>query len=157
MIQINLRKVAKARNIDNLYNYLIRIGFTPKIATYWATGKPKRIDLEHLERVCKNMKCEPYDIMEWTPDEHEKPFLDQHPLKKLLAKPDVVDVKYVMRMLPKEELDELLEEIKKRQDKLLGPQTKLGGEGVNFKERKKRKPNLKWVPDDKKDEEGKGV
>jgi DNA-binding Xre family transcriptional regulator len=118
MIQINLHKVAKARSIVNLHKFLRGLGFSPKLATYWAVGKPKRVDLEHLETVCKRLNCEPYDIMEWTPDENDKAYLDTHPLKKLLPKPDVTDVRYILRTLPKEELDAVLNDIRSRHERL---------------------------------------
>jgi DNA-binding Xre family transcriptional regulator len=136
MLQLNLRKLAKERHIDKLYTYLVSIGFTEKIASEWARGKPKKLDLEYVELVCNRMKCEPNDILEWIPNEEEKKYIDKHPLRGLLKKQEVVDVKYVIRMLPKDELDELLAEIKKRQDKLLGPNVKFMGK--DFKEDLKR-------------------
>jgi DNA-binding Xre family transcriptional regulator len=142
MIRISLQRVAKARNIDNLYSFLMKIGFTHKIATYWSTGKPKRIDLKHLERVCKYMKCEPYDILEWIPDAEDKPFVKNHPLRKMLPKPDVADVKYVLRMLPQDDLDELMAEVEKKRKKLMDPANKI--QLFNVRDgRKKRKPNVK--------------
>ncbi len=80
---------------------------------------------------------------------------ENHPLKKLLPKPDVADVKYVLRMLPKEDLDELMAEVEKKRKKLLDPANKI--QLFNVRDAtKKRKPNLKWVPGDK-EGEGKWV
>jgi DNA-binding Xre family transcriptional regulator len=133
MLKINLRNIAKERNIDRLYSYLVYIGLPHKAATNWATGKVKHANLNYLELICSRMKCEPHDVLEWTPEKEDKSLLNSHPLKKLLPKPEITDVKYVMRMLPKEDLDELLLEIKKRQDKLLGPNAKM--KGVDFVDR----------------------
>jgi putative transcriptional regulator len=115
MIQLNLKKMAAARNIERLYTYLVGIGLTPKMASYWATGKPKRIDLETLERVCLALKCEPYDILEWIPEQGAD--VDSHPLKKMLPKPEPINLKNILRTLPKDELDKLLAEIMERTKK----------------------------------------
>jgi putative transcriptional regulator len=115
MIQLNLKKMAASRNIERLYTYLVGIGLTPKMASYWATGKPKRIDLETLERVCLALKCEPYDILEWIPEQGAD--VDSHPLKKMLPKPEPINLKNILRTLPKDELDKLLAEIMERTKK----------------------------------------
>lgn len=112
MIQLNLKKVAAARGIDRLYTYLVKIGLTHKMASYWATGKPKRIDLDILERVCVSLKCEPYDILEWIPREGEQ--VEKPVLRKMLPKPELGNVKLLLQTLPKEELDALLEELRTR-------------------------------------------
>jgi DNA-binding Xre family transcriptional regulator len=115
MIQLNLKKMAAARNIERLYTYLVGIGLTPKMASYWAAGNPKRIDLDILERVCLAMRCEPYDILEWIPEQGV--IVDNHPLKKMLPKPEPVNLKNLLQTLPKDELDKLLAEIMERTKK----------------------------------------
>jgi DNA-binding Xre family transcriptional regulator len=136
MLKLNLKQIAKERQIENLYRWLVKIGLTPKIAARWGRGEPKRLDLFYLEMVCTSLKCKPNDILEWVPDEEQKDYPESHPLSDLKKKPEVTDVKFVLRTLPKEQLDELLAEIKKRQDGLTGPNAKF--QGVDYEEDTRR-------------------
>jgi DNA-binding Xre family transcriptional regulator len=114
MLQLNLQRLASERGIDKVYKYLKGLGFTHKVASYWANGRPRKIDLDYLETVCVALKCEPHDIIEWVPDGNMKDVPVSHPLKGLLPKPVIVDVKQVLNALPKDKLRELLEEVKRR-------------------------------------------
>jgi DNA-binding Xre family transcriptional regulator len=114
MLRLNLKRLATERGIDKVYSYLIGLGFTHKIASYWANGKPRKIDLDYLETVCMALKCEPHDIIEWVPDGEPNAVPADHPLKGLLPKPVIMDMKQLLNQLPKDKLRELLEEVKKR-------------------------------------------
>lgn len=41
------------------------------ISSYWH-GTAKRIDVEHIEKLCMLFNCQPGDLMEYIPDDNKK-------------------------------------------------------------------------------------
>ena len=46
-----------------------RIGFTPANLSVLKTGKAKAIRFTTLDAICKELDCQPGDILEYRPDE----------------------------------------------------------------------------------------
>jgi putative transcriptional regulator len=46
-----------------------RVGITPANLSILKTGKAKAIRFSTLESICKELNCQPGDIMEWRDDE----------------------------------------------------------------------------------------
>ena len=46
-----------------------RIGITPANLSVLKTGKAKAIRFTTLDAICKELKCQPGDILEYRPDE----------------------------------------------------------------------------------------
>jgi putative transcriptional regulator len=46
-----------------------RVGITPANLSILKTGKAKAIRFSTLEAICKELNCQPGDIMEWRDDE----------------------------------------------------------------------------------------
>jgi len=53
MLKIRLRFVLESKGITNPYNFLIKNGFTPNIATRYLNGKVDHLKLNYLEKLCK--------------------------------------------------------------------------------------------------------
>ena len=45
-----------------------RVGITPANLSILKTGKAKAIRFSTLEAICKELDCQPGDILEWTED-----------------------------------------------------------------------------------------
>lgn len=82
MLRLNLQPIFKARGIDRPYTFLVRIGLTPHSATMILSTKSTVFKLKHIELICRNLNCEPNDLLLWTPDKN-KPIADNHPLLNL--------------------------------------------------------------------------
>ena len=67
-IIINL-DVEMARKKISLNELSERVGITPANLFVLKTGKAKAIRFSTLEAICKELNCQPGDIMEWREDE----------------------------------------------------------------------------------------
>lgn len=66
-IIINL-DVEMARKKISLNELSERVGITPANLSILKTGKAKAIRFSTLEAICKELNCQPGDIMEWRDD-----------------------------------------------------------------------------------------
>lgn len=64
-IIVNL-DVEMAKNKISLNELSERVGITPANLSILKTGKAKAIRFSTLEAICKELGCQPGDIMEWT-------------------------------------------------------------------------------------------
>ncbi|WP_298651393.1 helix-turn-helix transcriptional regulator [uncultured Proteiniphilum sp.] len=67
-IIINL-DVEMAKKKISLNELSERVGITPANLSILKTGKAKAIRFSTLEAICKELNCQPGDIMEWRDDE----------------------------------------------------------------------------------------
>ena len=63
-IIVNL-DVEMAKNKISLNELSERVGITPANLSILKTGKAKAIRFSTLEAICKELDCQPGDIMEW--------------------------------------------------------------------------------------------
>ncbi|MBK5195735.1 MAG: helix-turn-helix transcriptional regulator [Proteiniphilum sp.] len=71
-IIVNL-DVEMARKKMTLNELSERVGITPANLSILKTGKAKAIRFSTLEIICKELNCQPGDILEWVDEEmHEK-------------------------------------------------------------------------------------
>lgn len=66
-IIINL-DVEMAKKKISLNELSERVGITPANLSILKTGKAKAIRFSTLEAICKELNCQPGDIMEWRDD-----------------------------------------------------------------------------------------
>lgn len=66
-IIVNLDVMMAKRKIS-LNELSERVGITPANLSILKTGKAKAIRFSTLETICKELDCQPGDILEWTED-----------------------------------------------------------------------------------------
>ena len=64
MIQVNLDVMMAKRKIS-LNELSDKVGITPANLSILKTGKAKAIRFSTLEAICKELSCQPGDILEW--------------------------------------------------------------------------------------------
>lgn len=69
-IEINLDVMLAKRKISSL-ELANRIGITPANLSILKTGKAKAIRFSTLEAICKELRCQPGDILTFTEEDHE--------------------------------------------------------------------------------------
>lgn len=69
-IQINL-DVMLARRKMKSNDLAARIGITPQNLSILKTGKARAIRLETLDAICRHLRCQPGDILEYIQDERK--------------------------------------------------------------------------------------
>ncbi|HBH23056.1 MAG TPA: hypothetical protein DDY13_06485 [Cytophagales bacterium] len=112
MFILNLQPILEARGIRRPFTFYRKCGFTYAIASKISRGDVKTLRLDHLERLCMHLKCQPNDIIEWVPDEDYS--IDQdHPVWELKrGTEEYVDIGQLMQDLPIDKLKEIQDAIK---------------------------------------------
>ena len=70
MITVNLDVVMAKHKISSL-ELAQRVDITPANLSILKTGKAKAIRFSTLEAICRELGCQPGDILEFEEDEHE--------------------------------------------------------------------------------------
>lgn len=68
MIVVNL-DVMMAKRKMSLTELAERVEITPANLSIFKTGKAKAVRFNTLERICKELDCQPADILEYRPDD----------------------------------------------------------------------------------------
>lgn len=68
MLYLNIQPIIKARGIERPYTFLVKAGFTPHTATSLIQGTLRSFHLDHVERLCLVLNCEPNDLLLWMPE-----------------------------------------------------------------------------------------
>lgn len=69
-IRINLDIMLARRKIKS-NDLAARIGITPQNLSILKTGKARAIRLETLEAICRHLRCQPGDILEYVNEQGE--------------------------------------------------------------------------------------
>jgi hypothetical protein len=83
MLQLRVRFLLESKGIPNPFNYLIKMGFTPNVATRVLNGKIERIGISQVNRLCTALVCTPNELFAWKPAKDES-LSAQHPLLGLI-------------------------------------------------------------------------
>lgn len=116
MLTLNLNQIFRARGIERPYTFLVKAGLTPHTANVLLNSKTKVFRLDHIEKLCLVLKCEPNDLLVWYPNKNEL-IADDHPLTKLKhGESPTIDLKKTLLNMPYSELkslsSKLTEEVK---------------------------------------------
>ena len=107
MCTLNLHQIFKALGIERPYTFLVKAGFTPHSANILLNSKSKVFRLDHIEKLCIILKCEPNDLLEWYPNNNTI-VADDHPLAKLKhGESPAIDLKATLLNMPYSELKSL--------------------------------------------------
>ena len=68
MIVVNLDVMMAKRKIS-LTELADRVGSTPANLSIFKTGKARAVRFSTLERICRELDCQPSDLLEYRPDE----------------------------------------------------------------------------------------
>jgi DNA-binding Xre family transcriptional regulator len=112
MLVFNLKEVLLARQIERPYSFLVKAGFTSHTANDLIHSYSRNFSLDHIEKLCEILHCEPNDLLVYKPNANNKVTAD-HPLNKLLAKNIDFNWHQTLKTLPLEKLKEVAEFINK--------------------------------------------
>lgn len=83
MLRFRLRQLMDLRGISQQYNFLIRNGFSPNVATRCINDDISQLKLSHITKLCVALKCTPNDLFEWRPNGNMN-INENHPLNDLI-------------------------------------------------------------------------
>ena len=82
MLSLHLTPIFNARGITKPHGFLVRNGFTPFTASRLVNNETGVFRLEHMEKLCEVLVCEPNDLLLFTPNKNRQ-YAPNHPLLKL--------------------------------------------------------------------------
>jgi DNA-binding Xre family transcriptional regulator len=104
MLTLHLTPIFRARGIERPYTFLVKAGFTPHSANTLLNSKSKTFRLDHIEKLCIILKCEPNDLLSWYPNNNTI-IPDDHPIVKLKhGESPAIDLKKTLLNMPYSEL-----------------------------------------------------
>lgn len=110
MLLLNIIEICKIRQIERPYSFLVRIGISPHTANDLINGYSRSIRLDHMEKICEALYCEPSDLMVYKPDSNTTLSKD-HPLHKLIPKTTDATLQQMLKTIPIEKLKEFAESV----------------------------------------------
>ena len=107
MLHLHLKPIFSARGIEKPFSFLTKNGFNNNSAHRLLNSETRVIKLDHIERLCDILFCEPTDLFQWIPDS-KKAYLPNNPLNKLIAsKENQTDLQKTLSSLPYQQLKEI--------------------------------------------------
>ena len=104
MLNLNLKRILKARGIEQPYKFLVQNGFVPFTAHKYKNGIVEHMRLDHIERLCILLHCTPNDIFEWVPND----LLDDHPnhpLQKIRKREKKIEINKLLANMSMDKLE----------------------------------------------------
>ncbi len=83
MLQFRIRYLLDSKGIVNPYNFLIKNGFTPNVATRLIHDNQGQLKLSQVTKLCKLLKCTPDDMLKWVGTKDDN-LSNDHPLLTLV-------------------------------------------------------------------------
>lgn len=107
MLILHLSPIFAARGIEKPFSFLIKAGFTYHSAHILTSANPRIIRLDHLEKLCDILRCEPNDIIRFVPSAQQ--LIDEgHPLQKLKLNDSAASFKEIISNMSFQEIQDLL-------------------------------------------------
>lgn len=107
MLYLHLKPIFAARGIEKPFSFLTKNGFNNNSAHRLLNSETRVIKLDHIERLCEILVCEPTDLFQWFPDSG-KNYLPNNPLHQLISsKENQNDLQKTLSSLPYQKLKDL--------------------------------------------------
>lgn len=110
MLLLNVTEICKVRQIERPYSFLVKAGISPHTANDIVNGHSRSIRMDHIEKICEALHCEPSDLFVYKPGNLKKVAKD-HPLNKLIPKTTDINLQQMLKTVPLEKLREFAESV----------------------------------------------
>ncbi len=115
MLQLNLKRIFKARGIFEPYKFLVQSGFVPFTAHKYKNGSVAHMRIDHIEKLCVLLNCTPNDLFEWVPSDLLEDRAD-HPLQRIRRREKKIEINKLLEKFSLEKLEEIQELIATQKD-----------------------------------------
>ncbi|RBQ05365.1 helix-turn-helix domain-containing protein [Pedobacter miscanthi] len=123
MLHLNVGAIFVARGIERPSTFLIKAGFSTHSAHFILNSKTRSIKLDHIEKLCKLLICEPSDLFAWQPDKDET-IPDTHPITRLKKNLTQESIRNLIADVSFKQIVEIAALIKERKEEALSAKTK---------------------------------
>ena len=111
MLSLNLKPIFNARGVEKPYSFLVKNGFTPHAANNLLNSHTRVFRLDHIERLCEVLICEPNDLVVWRPNAG-KVIAQNNPLNKFISNANnETDLKKTLFDLPYNQLKDIAQKL----------------------------------------------
>lgn len=110
MLKLRLKFILETKGVVNPYNFLIKHGFTPNIATRYLNSKVDMVNLAYLEKLCLILHFSPNELFEWEPSK-DATVTEEHPLAMLIRNDKPFNIISHINKLPLDKVKQLQEYI----------------------------------------------
>lgn len=110
MLSLHLAPIFKARGIQSPHALLVKAGIHSATANRILYENVRSLRLDHIEKLCKILICEPHDLLLWTPDKGD-PLAPTHPLHNLKQQEEAVPWKETLDTMPYKQLKQVTKAI----------------------------------------------
>lgn len=106
MLYFNLNPIFTARQIEKPYTFLVKAGIAPHTAYKIIRNNMHVMRLDHIEILCRELYCEPNDLLAFRPD-NNKPLPNTHPLFKFVPTENNNDWQHELKTMPLSKLRQI--------------------------------------------------
>jgi DNA-binding Xre family transcriptional regulator len=106
MLVFNLKTVMQARQIERPYSFLVKAGISPHSANDLLHSQTRTFRLDHIEKLCEILHCEPNDLIAFKPNNTQK-LQENHALNKFIQKEETFDWQETIKTMPITQLKEI--------------------------------------------------
>lgn len=106
MLVFNLKSVMQARQIERPHSFLVKAGISPHSANDLLHSQTRTFRLDHIEKLCEILHCEPNDLVAFIPDPNQKS-QENHALNKFIQQEETFDWQQTIKTMPITQLKEL--------------------------------------------------
>jgi hypothetical protein len=118
MLRYNFKRIFRIKGIADPGPFLMRNGFKRNTAFKIARNEVYELNNDHLEKFCILLCCPPNDLLEWRPEKNiEVP--EEHPIRKLLPREEIVDLRNVAKDIPVEKINEFAKKVEEYKKSIL--------------------------------------
>ncbi len=110
MLYLNFARVLKLKGILHPFTYLQTIGYSGGYATKLANNRIQELNINRLEKFCRDFNCTPNDIIDFIPNSNDS--IPQDHVLHSLTKKAVDDISTKISNLPIEKIQLIHEMIK---------------------------------------------
>lgn len=110
MLYFNFARILKLKEIHNPYTYMQTIGYSGGYATKLANNRIQELNVNRLEKFCRDFNCTPNDIIDFIPNPKDN-LPPDHALHTLTKK-EIGNITEKISKLPAEKIQLIYEMIK---------------------------------------------
>lgn len=116
MLYYNLKPIFAARQIDNPYTFLVKLGISRLTAHKILNYDCHVMRLDNLELICRALYCEPNDLIAFKPGK-DNPIPENHPLNNLSPKQEETDWQQELKTMPLSKLRQITKNLNSEESK----------------------------------------
>lgn len=105
MLKISLKRVFALRGIEKPSGFMFKNGINRQTTYNLLRQETSVVKIEHIELLCRLLKCTPNDLFEWEDD--AKPLSANHPLSDLKRTQTIQSIKETIKDVPLAEMERL--------------------------------------------------